>query len=1703
MNGDGEEPHFSDAVGKPIPRPLVPPQVASPINLLNPDKYEFYTFDDNGELIKRLMTLREIQSIVANGNGAMVSDNDGDKETQSIMINSMPLSNQAADTKVQDIVNNVQSVLQKEMESKKNFSVIPQQLLDTPDVSSSWSIILPAIFGNTGDEILPQKQINSPINMTPDSEVFEATEKMSMSSSTTKTEVPITTTQKATVKTTTKRPATTQKATIKTTITAATTKRAPPKFRPSPSPIFTRTTSHSPVEITTQELKTQTQQETAKTVPVTKRPTTQASTNAPSTFEKLPIISTTQKKKITTIRARPTMPSTLKAVTKRVTTIINNKVVITTEKVQPPATTEKKDEIKPTPYVQMTTLTSLKPESREPINEQVINKIKDQLNESLKKTTEKAKLSTKKASSTTTTLRPKLTTERIRQTTERATTEKARPSSTEQTTTEQSTTERSTTKRIKLTTVRPRPTTERLTTTERPTTVKLTTTTEKVIEKVSEKITEPSTTTTTTPVPTTVKIVEAIKQPIQVVKTLIDAKDKEDNPAVKAVITTTMSSSEEDNRQDSAIIQIIGSLQSDMSMNFNEKTTEKDFESTTNEIMEKVHDTNLSPDKSFIDNSLFIDEGEPIVKDIPTTTTTPEYELDATLTPEKLMATIEPFIDPTMQTKFAENSEIMQMIDKLMKEQHIAKENEDKVLIDLMDMSKLKFENTLKNGQQMQSDFNLKAATVASILAHEIKDPEVTTASPMTKPKTTVKQMTTVKAKTTAKPLTTVKPTKSSSVITKKVSSAIKQLPLSTTSLKPRVSTSTAAPRTPPTFKPTKKVVTTTVAQSTTDKPTSTPLTTVKATKAQTPSSTTEQLSYSESSTEQISSTEAISSTSADITKPQLKAEQITKAPEVTKDILSESLSNVLNQIIMENGSSTKIKPDDIEVQHLLGYHKDLQSNDEMENHDKFDQMEALSMIYENLVTIQPPIQEVTTKLDDLITYESSIVKETSSVSIQHSNTMNSSDDVSTTSTPKKLSTFFFIDDELTESAIQESTTLKSIIDVTTESFVTERKSSDRKEEATVEPTLESYEDPNDIVSGILTAIGIAGDEEDSSNEQLRDPSESQEDDDDEDDVLTSITSEFINVAGEASLDSELLSVADTIADQADTSDSEEDDSEESPTEVTTLKAIKVEEKTKPLTLAISTTSAPKLNPTTIKYVTKGASKTTEKPQVLKKLPEIKEKVNATSTKLAQTTTKAAEKVTKLPEVTTKIPTTTSSPSTTTQVQESTTKLTQESTTKLVEPTTTLENLTVKLGSSTETTLNKDSTTSKQRLDTSKEDISQMIQLSIIRKDDSLEEIDFITPPTTTVLPSTEGTYIKLDKIEANSIPKLSGFKNKGQDVSGNIKPIYIAMRTTIQPEISTNRADESTTAYPSSSENTEDALQSFYTERVPLIEKKTFEPEELQTTKATIKYSEVIPTTSDDNLVQIKVQLKEPVNVLVASEPEPSKMTPLQSTQQAIKINAMKQQQQLQQPRPQVLVELPAAPKEALGLAASTVNLDSDLKDFSRLCNELAFSFWKSITADGISQARSVVISPFALSSTLSMIFLGARGQTSGEMNDLLRLDDMVTFNPHVIFRNITESVEQSRKTSGIAAAAFVRELYSDRTKGKLLPYFKDKAQQFYGAHVEEVNFNVINDILRRRTNLLVKRHTYNKINEYLKTNNIWVNEPLAAISANVFMVS
>ncbi|KOC59119.1 Ovalbumin-related protein Y [Habropoda laboriosa] len=192
-------------------------------------------------------------------------------------------------------------------------------------------------------------------------------------------------------------------------------------------------------------------------------------------------------------------------------------------------------------------------------------------------------------------------------------------------------------------------------------------------------------------------------------------------------------------------------------------------------------------------------------------------------------------------------------------------------------------------------------------------------------------------------------------------------------------------------------------------------------------------------------------------------------------------------------------------------------------------------------------------------------------------------------------------------------------------------------------------------------------------------------------------------------------------------------------------------------------------------------------------------------------------------------------------------------------------------------------------------------------------------------------------------------------------------------------------------------------------------------------------------------------------------------------------------------------ASKSISGLDSSTRNASIDMVNFARLCNELAMKFWIAANK-GLSTGRSLALSPFGTISLLAMIFLGARGSTSDQMNEVLGLDNVATFNPHLIFQNVTDTVSLARH-QGIANAAFVRELFADKAKvRKLLPFYKEQAQQFYEGLVAEVNFATISDLARRRTNLLIRKQTGGRIKDFVKSNAVPLRSPLAAISANVF---
>jgi hypothetical protein len=85
---------------------------------------------------------------------------------------------------------------------------------------------------------------------------------------------------------------------------------------------------------------------------------------------------------------------------------------------------------------------------------------------------------------------------------------------------------------------------------------------------------------------------------------------------------------------------------------------------------------------------------------------------------------------------------------------------------------------------------------------------------------------------------------------------------------------------------------------------------------------------------------------------------------------------------------------------------------------------------------------------------------------------------------------------------------------------------------------------------------------------------------------------------------------------------------------------------------------------------------------------------------------------------------------------------------------------------------------------------------------------------------------------------------------------------------------------------------------------------------------------------------------------------------------------------------------------------LSEDEIKFVDLNNEIGLKIFRAIKE---SSNSNLIFSPFSVLSFLSMIFLGSRGATSRQMDQLLKLNAFSTFSPHLMYKNVTESLKSS----------------------------------------------------------------------------------------------
>ena len=124
--------------------------------------------------------------------------------------------------------------------------------------------------------------------------------------------------------------------------------------------------------------------------------------------------------------------------------------------------------------------------------------------------------------------------------------------------------------------------------------------------------------------------------------------------------------------------------------------------------------------------------------------------------------------------------------------------------------------------------------------------------------------------------------------------------------------------------------------------------------------------------------------------------------------------------------------------------------------------------------------------------------------------------------------------------------------------------------------------------------------------------------------------------------------------------------------------------------------------------------------------------------------------------------------------------------------------------------------------------------------------------------------------------------------------------------------------------------------------------------------------------------------------------------------------------------ISLPEGSQNGLGLLSTHAQLRRAEREFVEVNNALGFELYKSLAKKAGDE--NMVFSPLSSSTSLAMIFLGARGATSWQINSLLQLDHVISFNPHLLYKNVTDTL--ARKGVDGMTAACVKNLFVDKVK-------------------------------------------------------------------------
>nr|XP_009676349.1 PREDICTED: ovalbumin {ECO:0000303/PubMed:21058653}-like [Struthio camelus australis] len=172
----------------------------------------------------------------------------------------------------------------------------------------------------------------------------------------------------------------------------------------------------------------------------------------------------------------------------------------------------------------------------------------------------------------------------------------------------------------------------------------------------------------------------------------------------------------------------------------------------------------------------------------------------------------------------------------------------------------------------------------------------------------------------------------------------------------------------------------------------------------------------------------------------------------------------------------------------------------------------------------------------------------------------------------------------------------------------------------------------------------------------------------------------------------------------------------------------------------------------------------------------------------------------------------------------------------------------------------------------------------------------------------------------------------------------------------------------------------------------------------------------------------------------------------------------------------------------------------------EFCFDMFKELKIHHVNE--NIFYSPLSIISALSMVYLGARGNTESQMEKVLHFDEIAglggtihfkcgkSVNIHILFKELLSDITAPTANYSLHIA---NRLYAEKTR-PILPIYLKCVKKLYRAGLETVNFKTASDQARQLINSWVANQTNGQIQDFLEPGSVDLSTVLLLVNAVYF---